>query len=115
MTDQRPFVSVDPAMRFGQPTVNGTRLPVQTLVDYVWAGEDPDVVAEEYDVTRADILVACWFAGTYGLPGRRQQLFPTPLWRRRWGEWADGVAKALWQTSTVDYDAIAGPSARGDR
>jgi uncharacterized protein (DUF433 family) len=107
-----PFVSIDPAMQFGRPTMNGTRLTVQTLVDYVWHGEELDAIGLDYAVSRADILVACWYAGTYGLPGARPQLFPTPLWRKRWGVWADSVTNALWHVGAVDYDAIPGPPRR---
>src|SRR5204863_6938697 len=57
----RPFVAMDPAMRSGDPTLNHTRLPVATIAGFVWAGDDVGFVAEEYDITRADVLVACWW------------------------------------------------------
>lgn len=103
-----PFVSVNPAMRWGQPCVNGTRLPVDAVAGMVWA-EGVDVAADQYDLTRADVLVACWYAGTYGLPGRRESLFPVRQWPKRWGAWADSVAGALWKVTEVDYDAVPDP------
>lgn len=110
------FISIDPAMRSGQPTVNNTRLHVQAVADVAWA-EGVDVAAEEYELTRADVLVACWYAGTYGLPGRRRSLFPVRLWVKRWGAWADGVHQALWSVAAVDYEAIPDPplAERADR
>jgi uncharacterized protein (DUF433 family) len=84
----RPFVAVDPAMRFGRPTVNNTRLSVEAATEHVWAGGSVGEVAEEFDVTRQDVLVACWYAGKYG----------TKAWRRRWGKWADVVHDELWHS-----------------
>lgn len=108
MSQGHPFVAIDPAMRSGQPTINGTRLPVDAVAGMVWA-EGVDVAVEEYDLTRADVLVACWYAGSYGLPGRRKALFPVRLWVKRWGAWADSVHQALWSVTTVDYEAIPDP------
>ena len=54
---REPFVSIDPAMRWGQPVVNGTRLPVQAVVDAVWAG-GIEWAMEDYDLSRGDVLVA---------------------------------------------------------
>lgn len=103
-----PFIAVCPAMRSGQPTINGTRLPVDAVVGLVWA-QGVDVAAEDYDLTRADVLIACWFAGSYGLPGRREALFPVRLWPKRWGAWAVEVHQALWSVSNVDYEAVPDP------
>lgn len=103
-----PYVSVNPAMRSGQPTINGTRLPVDAVAGMVWA-EGVDVAVEEYDLTRADVLVACWYAGRYGLPGQREALFPVRLWPKRWGAWAAEVGPCLWAVTRVDYDAIPDP------
>jgi uncharacterized protein (DUF433 family) len=102
------FIAIDPAMRFGQPTINHTQLPVEAVAEIVWV-EGVDVAAEEYDLTRADVLVACWAAGTYGLPGRRKALFPVRLWVKRWGVWADEVHQALWSVASVDYEAVPDP------
>jgi uncharacterized protein (DUF433 family) len=103
-----PFVSVDPAMRSGQPTINGTRLPVAAIVGMVWA-EGVDAAVEDFDLTRADVLVACWYAGEYGLPGNRRSLFPMRLWPKHWATWAAEVHQALWSVSSVDYEAIPDP------
>lgn len=82
----RPFVGISPGMRSGQPTVNHTRLSVEAITEYVWAGDGLDWLAGEYDVTRPDILVACWYRGTYG----------SRKWRQRWGPWAEQVHGELW-------------------
>ena len=108
----RPFIGIDPAMCSGQPTVNHTRLSVDAVTGMVWAGESVDQVADEYDITRADVLVACWYAGTYGLPGeRRKVLAATRWWRERWGKWAEQVSGALWKSQ---YDAVPDPLGKDD-
>jgi uncharacterized protein (DUF433 family) len=103
----RPRVTVDPGVRFGAPAVKG--VSVEAIAGMLWAGESVDVVADEYGLTRAEVIVAAWYAGQYGLPGKRRRLAATPLWRRRWGKWAESVNGDLWRASTVDYDKIPDP------
>jgi len=99
----RPFVSIDPAMQSGRPCVSHTRLTVETVAVYIWGGYTPEDVAEEFDVTPADVLVACWYAGTYGIPGSWD-------WRARWGKWAEDVHENLWHGR---YDIPMPPSEKG--
>lgn len=88
MAVTRPQVVVDPQMRFGAPNVRGVSYHV--LTDAVAAGEDVDSVAAEYDITRNDVLVACWYAGLYGT--RTEQTW-LKVWALEWhplmwrGEW----------------------------
>jgi len=98
-----PFVSIRPDMRFGNPSINGTRLPVDTLAEAAWEGLEPSEIEQQWDVRRADILVACWYVGRYG--SRR--------WVKRWGEWSERVAPVLWESSTVDYAAVPWPPTSG--
>lgn len=91
---RRPHVSVDPQMRSGRPCVNGTRIPAEALAGYVAAGDDVGFVAEQYNLTREAVLVACWYQATYG-KGR---------WRKRWGEWAEDSHSAMWHGLWADVD-----------
>ena len=93
----RPHVRTDPAQRFGQPHVKG--ISVDAITCMLLAGESLTTVADEYGLTRADVLVACWHQGLYG----------TPRWRRMWRGWAKTAGEAMWDTRTVDYDAIPDP------
>lgn len=111
----RPVVTVNPAMRSGAPCVNGTRVPVESIACAVWLDGGVDAAMADYDLTRHDVLVACWFAGTYGLPGRRLALTLTATWRRRWGVWADGVHDRLWSHRRVDIETIEGPPTLADQ
>ena len=95
----RPYVSVHPGVRFGRPCVRNTRLDVETVAACIWSGWTPEEVADEFGVTRADVMVACWYVGTYGIPGPDD-------WRARWGEWATSVHEELWHGR---YDVPAPP------
>lgn len=64
------------------------------------AGEDLEVVADEYGLTRGDVLVACWYLGLYG----------TRRHRRLWKAWATAAHEQMWHA--VDYDRIPDPPIR---
>lgn len=46
-----PNVVIDPEYASGEPTISGRRLRVATLVEALEAGEQPEAVAEMWDVT----------------------------------------------------------------
>lgn len=104
----RPHVEVDPSVRYGAPTVVG-RVRVVDVADLVWAGEPVVVVMEEHNLTRVEVLVACWYAGTHGFPGRTGM--PSRVWRQRWGTWADKAGLVLWRADG-DTGTIPDPPAR---
>lgn len=80
-----PYVTFSPGVRFGRPTLNHTNLSVETVADMVVV-EPVDVVADEFGITRPDVIVCCWYMATYG----------TRRWRTNWGGWADSVGVELW-------------------
>ena len=51
-------IVVDPRVRFGQPVIKGTRVPVAVLLDELAAGSAFEGIANEYSVTQEDIRVA---------------------------------------------------------
>lgn len=57
-----PGIDVDPGRRFGKPCLAGTRLDVATVVGAVAAGESIENVANEYAITREQVLTALRFA-----------------------------------------------------
>ena len=66
-TSQQPVeiarrIVVDPRVRFGQPIIKGTRVPVAVLLDELAAGSPFEIVAKEYSVTQEDIRAAIRFA-----------------------------------------------------
>jgi uncharacterized protein (DUF433 family) len=54
---EHPVVSMDPEVMGGAPVFFGTRVPVQTLLDYLEAGESIDQFLEGFpSVTREQIV-----------------------------------------------------------
>jgi uncharacterized protein (DUF433 family) len=92
--DVRAFVSIDPQMRSGQPCINGTRISVDAVAEYVAAGDDPAHIATTYSIPREAVLVACWYQATYE-KGR---------WRKRWGGWAEESHQAMWEGRWGDVE-----------
>ena len=74
----RPFVSIHPDVQGGAPCLNGTRLPVSSLVAFVARGIPAYEIEDVYEVTLRDVQVACWYAATYG----------KKKYRKAWGDWA---------------------------
>ena len=62
MTEIAPRIVVDEQIRSGRPVIKGTRVPVDTLLGQLAAGLPIEEVAEEYGVTRDDILAALAYA-----------------------------------------------------
>ena len=62
MTEIAPRIVVDEAIRFGKPVIKGTRVPVDVVVGKVAAGMNVDEVAQEYGLTRDDVLAALSYA-----------------------------------------------------
>lgn len=115
----RPSVSIDPAVLSGTPCLFGKRLPVYLVADMAW-GDGVWAAMSTWGLTRPQVLVACWFAGTYGVldlweaPEEDNVLSPRKYrhdlverdWLGRWRTWAQESAGALWSS---DYDAVADP------
>lgn len=92
------FIRVDPSIHFGAPRVGGTA--VETVAGMVWAGDRVDAVAEEYNLSAAQVLVACWYAASHG------------LYRMRWRAWLRGCEEMFWH---CQYDKIPDPPSFRDQ
>jgi uncharacterized protein (DUF433 family) len=57
-----PHILVDPAIRFGRPVLEGTRVPVEVVVGQVAAGRSLEHIADDYDLTREQVLAALAYA-----------------------------------------------------
>ncbi|MBA2671289.1 MAG: DUF433 domain-containing protein [Gemmatimonadetes bacterium] len=53
-----PGISIDPDVRFGKPCLTGTRIGVATIVGLIAAGETPETVAAEYQISRGQVRAA---------------------------------------------------------
>lgn len=89
----RPHLTIDPAVRCGAPNVRG--ISAEAIADMVTAGESLDRVAADYDLTRHEVLLACWWEGLHERP--------------EWRDWAAGIGQRMWHTKTFDPDAEQGP------
>ena len=52
------LIVIDPAIKFGEPVVSGTRIPTANIVDQINAGDAVDFVAECYGLTVEQIVAA---------------------------------------------------------
>lgn len=91
---ERPHVTVDPRVYSGQPTIRGLRIPTRMIAEIVYERDErPEWILENYDITRDDVLVACWFEATHG---RSRKL------RKVWRDWATENFPILWRSGSWD-------------
>jgi uncharacterized protein (DUF433 family) len=57
-----PGISMDPAIRFGKPCLEGTRLDVATVIGAIASGDSIEDVQREYRLTREQVLAALGYA-----------------------------------------------------
>ena len=55
---KRKIISADPEVMGGTPCFSGTRVPVQTLIDYLEAGDSIDDFLEGFPTVKREQLVA---------------------------------------------------------
>lgn len=78
---ERPYVRVEPGLRCGRPNVAG--ISCEAIALDVWDGMSVDETAATFNLTRAQVLVACWFEGRHG------------ALRRSWREWVIQAARSM--------------------
>jgi uncharacterized protein (DUF433 family) len=63
MMDWRERISVNPAVRSGKPCIQGTRITVYDVLEYLAGGMSEDRILSDFpDLTREDIRAALAFA-----------------------------------------------------
>ena len=62
MTEIAPRIVVDVNVRFGKPVIKRTRVPVDLVVGKLAGGMTIEAVADEYGLTRDDVLAALAYA-----------------------------------------------------
>jgi len=93
LNSERPTVIIDPAQNFGHPALGRSRTPVDAILDRLDAGDDWQDVADDHGLTKADLLVACWFEARYGVG-------PHP--RDQWLDWLEAYGPSLWKAANYD-------------
>lgn len=57
-------ITIDPAICNGKPTIRGKRITVQTVLEYLSAGDSYEEILKQYpSLEQNDILAALEFAG----------------------------------------------------
>lgn len=109
-------VWIDPGRLSGTPCVGGTHVPVYMVVGMVWAS-GVDEAMDCWDLTRGQVLNACWYAAAVNVvhiwrrrPPHGLALGRSP-WRRRWLAWAEQVKGDLWAS---EYGRAADPPSRDE-
>jgi uncharacterized protein (DUF433 family) len=66
MSNHSSVISVSPEIMSGTPVFTGTRVPVQTLLDYLTAGDSIDDFLDGFPtVTREQVITFLESAGKY--------------------------------------------------
>ena len=52
-------IAIDPSICNGRPVIRGTRITVQTVLEFLGAGDSIDDVLEEYPSLTKDDILAC--------------------------------------------------------
>lgn len=91
-----PYVWVAPGRLGGKPCIGGHRLSVDQVTRIAVDGVDAVLTGWPY-LTRAQVLVACWYQAVHG----------PRAWRRRWGAWADEHGDAMW---SGNWDQVPDPT-----
>jgi len=65
MSDLLERITIDPEVCHGKPVIRGLRYPVESMLEYLAAGETIDELLAEFpDLERADLLACLQFAAT---------------------------------------------------
>lgn len=111
----RGVLTVIPGRSGGSPCFADTGAPVWAVAGALWGGDSVEQLADDYGITRADILVGCWFLGTYGTEGAwwngTKRHSPGRIWLKRWGPWARDHSTLFWLSK---FDEIPDPPNRDD-
>jgi uncharacterized protein (DUF433 family) len=63
MSSRLARITIDPEVCHGKPVIRGLRYPVETILEYLAAGDSlEDVLAEFPDLEREDLLACLEFA-----------------------------------------------------
>lgn len=65
MSDLTGRITVDPAICGGKPTIRGKRITVQTILEFLAAGDSIDEILDHYPTLEKEDILACLsFAST---------------------------------------------------
>lgn len=80
-----PTITIAPGFYSGEPCIRW-RLPADLIALDWWNNWKLEDLMDNYEITRGDVLVSCWYMAKYG----------PRSWRKRWGEWLQKADGELW-------------------
>lgn len=90
--ESRAVLTIDPRRQFGRVCVEGTRVPADAIAKNVAAGDGVDRVADDYQITREQVLLCCLWYSWECLSIRRN--FERKV-AKAWDKWADEALYVL--------------------
>ena len=88
-----------PGRMGGEPTIGETRITVENLAGRVWAGDDPAGVAEDFELDRYDVQLACWWMVCHA-PRHVFRFKWHRTMRAEWAAWAKEWHTLAWRSVT---------------
>jgi uncharacterized protein (DUF433 family) len=98
-------VWIAPGRYSGEPCIGGHRMPTRQVADGILAGFGEREYTNGYDLTRNEVLVACWFEARHG---RSRRL------RKAWRKWLAKYDGELWSSEPAKWDAVPMPPAESE-
>ena len=66
MTGQIDKIAIDPDVCNGKPVVRGLRITVESILDYLSAGETPEEILRQFPMLKPEDISACLAFATAG-------------------------------------------------
>uniref|UniRef100_UPI003F4941E3 hypothetical protein n=1 Tax=Streptosporangium sp. CA-235898 TaxID=3240073 RepID=UPI003F4941E3 len=95
--ERRPHVVAAPWLFFGRPALARTGTDTLAAIGPYLAGDTPETVLAELDITRGEFLTACWWEAHWGTR------------TKEWAAWREQHAGALGEGHWRGYDDIPYP------
>ena len=64
LNENKKSIRIDPRVRFGQPVISGTGIPITCVQDRIRAGEKPEDIAVDYRIHKSQVVDALAYANT---------------------------------------------------
>ncbi|PIZ88970.1 MAG: hypothetical protein COX90_01875 [Candidatus Nealsonbacteria bacterium CG_4_10_14_0_2_um_filter_38_17] len=65
MKEIAPRIIIDPKVRFGKPTIKGTRITVEEVLGFLVGGMDFEEIRREYGIKREDVIATINYAASF--------------------------------------------------
>ena len=65
VTEIAPHIVIDPKLRFGKPTVQGTRITVDEVLGWLAGGMTAEEIEREYGVPQQNVLAVIAYAASF--------------------------------------------------